>query len=58
MSPKEIQAMQAIVDELLAKRLIRATLSPCTMPTMLVSKKDGSWQLCVKYKVSIFYFQV
>ena len=47
MSPHEHNILQGIVDDLLEKQLIRASLSPCTVPAMLVPKKDGSWRMCV-----------
>lgn len=42
MGPRETEAMQAIVNELLAQQLIRANLSPCVVSTIFVLKKDGS----------------
>lgn len=41
MSLQEHQILQDIIDDLLAKGLIRPSLSPCAVPTLLVPKKNG-----------------
>jgi len=47
MNPQETQEIQSQVDDLVAKGLIRESLSPCAVPTLLVPKKDGSIRMCV-----------
>ena len=47
MNPQETQEVQYQVDDLLAKGLIRESLSPCAVPALLVPKKDGSMRICV-----------
>jgi len=47
MNAQETQEVQRQVDELLAKGLIRESLSPCAIPALLVPKKDSSMRMCV-----------
>jgi len=47
MNPQEAQEMQRQVGELLARGMIRESLSPCVIPTLLVQKKDWSMRMCV-----------
>lgn len=39
--------MQEIVDDLLARQLVRVSLSPYVLPALLVPKKDRTWRICV-----------
>jgi len=51
MNPQDTQDVQRQVDELLAKGLIRESLYPCVVPTLLAPKKDGSIRMCVDSRV-------
>ncbi|CAA6665375.1 unnamed protein product [Spirodela intermedia] len=39
------------VEELLEKGLTHESMTPCSIPTLLVSKKDETWQMCVDSQV-------
>jgi hypothetical protein len=46
-NPDETKKNQRQVLVLLDKGYIRESLSPCSVPVLLVTKKDGSWGMCV-----------
>jgi hypothetical protein len=45
-NPEETKEIQRQVQELL-DRGVRESLSPCSVPVLLVPKKDGTWRMCV-----------
>jgi hypothetical protein len=46
-NPDETKEIQRQVQALLDKGYILESLSPCSVPVLLVPKKDGSWPMCV-----------
>ncbi|GKB42957.1 transposon ty3-I gag-pol polyprotein [Tanacetum coccineum] len=47
-NPQETIEIRKQVDILLEKGLIRESLSPCVVPTLLVPKKNGEWRMCMR----------
>lgn len=47
MNPTENEEIRKQVQELLDKGLIRESLSPCVVATMLSPRKDGGWRMCI-----------
>ncbi|GKV50168.1 hypothetical protein SLEP1_g56881 [Rubroshorea leprosula] len=47
MNPQEYAELQRQVKELMEKRLVKESVSPCAVPMLLVPKKDGTWKMCV-----------
>jgi hypothetical protein len=43
---QENEEVKRQVQELLGKGLVRESLSPCVVPTILSPKKDGGWRMC------------
>ncbi|QLQ79540.1 hypothetical protein HG537_0C01870 [Torulaspora globosa] len=48
--PKEEEIVKT-VDDLLEKGFVEPSKSPCSPPVVLVEKKDGSYRLCVDYRI-------
>jgi hypothetical protein len=46
LTPQENEEVKRQVQELLDKGLVRESLSPCVVPTVLSPKKDGGWRMC------------
>jgi hypothetical protein len=46
-NPDETKEIQRQVQALLDRGYIRESLSPCSVPVLLVPKKDGTWRMCV-----------
>jgi hypothetical protein len=46
-NPDETKEIQRQVRDLLDRGYIRESLSPCSVPILLVPKNDGTWRMCV-----------
>jgi len=46
MTPAKNEEVKKQVQELLDNGLIKESLSPCAVPTVLSPKKDGGWRMC------------
>jgi hypothetical protein len=50
-NPEETKEIQRQVQELLDHEYVRESLSPCTVSVILVTKKNGTWHMCVDCRV-------
>ncbi|XP_021776091.1 uncharacterized protein LOC110739920 [Chenopodium quinoa] len=50
-TPDEAREIQRQVGELIERGFVRESLSPCSVPALLVPKKDGTWRMCVDSRV-------
>ena len=46
-SPEETKELQRQVNELMEKGYVRESMSPCSVPILLVLEKDGTWRMFV-----------
>jgi hypothetical protein len=46
-NPEETKKIQRQVQDLLDRRYVCESLSPCAVAVLLVPKKDGTWRMCV-----------
>jgi hypothetical protein len=46
LTPQENEEVKRQVHDLMHKVLVRESLSPCVVPTVLSPKKDGGWRMC------------
>ena len=43
----ETKELQRQVEELIEKGFVKPSMSPCSIPALLVPKKNGSYRMCV-----------
>jgi hypothetical protein len=59
LTPRENEEVKKKVQELFDKGLVRESLSPCVIPTLLSPKKDEGWRMCTDSrainKISVRY---
>ena len=46
MNPTQHAELNKKVKKLIEKGLVRESMSPCVVPTLLTPKKDGTWRMC------------
>jgi hypothetical protein len=46
LTPQENEEVKRQVHDILDKGLIRESVNPCVVPTVLSPKKDGGWRMC------------
>jgi hypothetical protein len=46
--PQENEEVKRQVQDLMDKGLVKESLSPCVVPTMLSRNKDGGWRMCTE----------
>jgi hypothetical protein len=50
LTPQENEEAKRQVQDLMDKVLVRERLSPCAIPNVLSTKKDGGWRMCTDSK--------
>jgi len=54
-NPTETKELQSQVQELIDRGYVRESISPCSVPALLVLKKDGTWRMCLDITIKYRY---
>ena len=50
MTPTKLKEFKTQLHELLDKRFVRPSVSPCGAPVLFVKKKDVALRMCINYR--------
>ena len=53
--PSASKELQQQIEELIERGYVRESMSPCAIPALFVSKKDGTWRIMNNLNYYIMY---